>query len=46
MMNTAHINATPEDFADMVERITKEQVVEVANRLVLDTVYLLKGEEK
>ncbi len=36
--------STPEDFADKVEAITKEQVIEVANRLVLDTVYLLKGE--
>lgn len=37
--------STPEDFAEKVSSLTKEQVVEVANRLVLDTVYLLKGGE-
>jgi predicted Zn-dependent peptidase len=37
--------ATPEDFAEKVNDITKEQIVEVANRLILDTVYLLKGGE-
>ena len=38
--------ATPEDFAEKVNGITKKQIIEVAKRLVLDTVYLLKGEEK
>ena len=38
--------ATPEEFAEKVNAITKENVVEVANRLKLDTVYLLKGEAK
>jgi predicted Zn-dependent peptidase len=38
--------STPEEFAEKVSGITKEQLVEVANRLVLDTVYLLKGEDK
>ncbi len=38
--------STPEEFAAKVGGITKEQLVEVANRLVLDTVYLLKGEDK
>ncbi len=36
--------ATPEDFAEKVNNITKENVVNVANRLTLDTIYLLKGE--
>jgi len=36
--------ATPEEFAEKVDGITKERIVAVANRLMLDTVYLLKGE--
>ncbi len=36
--------ATPEEFAEKVDSITKERIVAVANRLKLDTVYLLKGE--
>lgn len=36
--------STPEDFAEKVSSITKEQVMEAAVRLTLDTVYLLKGE--
>ncbi len=36
--------ATPEEFAEEIQKVTKEQVVRVANRLTLDTVYLLKGE--
>ncbi len=38
--------STPEEFADKVKNITREQIVEVANRLVLDTIYLLRGEEE
>ncbi|MBQ5331161.1 MAG: insulinase family protein [Oscillospiraceae bacterium] len=34
---------SPEEFAELVKAVTKEQIVEFANSLHLDTVYLLKG---
>ena len=36
---------TPEEIASRVERVTKEQVMAVAKKLTLDTVYFLKGME-
>lgn len=33
-----------EEKIDLINSITKEQIVEVANLLVLDTIYLLKGD--
>lgn len=36
---------TFEEITQMVRKITKEQVIEVANNVELDTVYFLKGEQ-
>ena len=36
---------TFEEITQMVQKITKEQVIEVANNVELDTVYFLKGEQ-
>ncbi len=35
----------PEDFAEKITKVTKEEVCEVANNISLDTVYFLKGTE-
>lgn len=35
-----------EEAIDDFNRVTKEQIVEAANKLTLDTVYVLKGEEE
>lgn len=37
------ISTTPEETADQVMSVTKEQVVDAARRLKLDTIYFLKG---
>jgi predicted Zn-dependent peptidase len=34
-----------EELTQMVQKITKEQVVEIANNVELDTVYFMKGEQ-
>lgn len=39
------LNETPEELIAKVEKVTYEQVKAVANKLVLDTVYYLAGEE-
>ena len=39
----AGIVETPEQLAARLEQVTKEQVVAVAGRMHLDTVYFLKG---
>jgi len=41
----AGITETPEQLARRLERVTKEQVVAVAGRMHLDTIYFLKGKE-
>ena len=42
---TAESLETPKKLADRVERVTREQVAAVAQKLTLDTVYFLKGME-
>ena len=34
-----------EELAEQLETVTLEQVVEMANKLELDTIYFLKGKE-
>ena len=41
----AGLTEGPEALADRVEAVTMDQVVAVANRLELDTIYFLKGQE-
>lgn len=41
----AGVEEDPEQLCARLERVTREQVVAVANRLELDTVYFLKGKE-
>ena len=36
---------TPEEAAEEINQVTKEQIVEAANRVTLDTVYQLIGNE-
>ena len=36
-------NYTVEEKVEIINNITKEDIIEVANLLVLDTIYLLKG---
>ena len=36
-------NYTIEEKVEIINNITKEDIIEVANLLVLDTIYLLKG---
>ncbi len=39
-------NASPEEEAARLNGVTREQVMDAANRTVLDTVYVLSGEEQ
>ena len=32
------------EFAEKISQVTREQVIEAANKVSIDTVYLLKGE--
>ena len=41
----AGLEEGPDQLADRVERVTREQVVTAAQDLTLDTVYFLKGRE-
>lgn len=41
----AGLEGTVEDMAQAIEAVTREEVVAVANRLELDTIYFLKGLE-
>lgn len=41
----AGLESSPEDTAASFETVTREQVAEVAQKLVLDTIYFLKGKE-
>ena len=41
----AGLSESPEDLAARVEAVTREQVVQAAQKLALDTVYFLKGKE-
>lgn len=41
----AGLTEGPEELAARVEKVTKEEVVAVANRVELDTIYFLKGKE-
>ena len=34
---------TPEDFARNIDKVTREDIMEFANSMKLDTVYTLKG---
>lgn len=43
--NTADLYQRPEDLAAAVELVTKEQVIAVAEKMELDSVYFLKGKE-
>ena len=36
---------SPADFAGLIEEVTKEQVVEIANSVECDLIYFLKGQE-
>ena len=36
---------SPADFAGLIEEVTKEQVVEIANSIECDLIYFLKGQE-
>jgi predicted Zn-dependent peptidase len=42
----AHTEIPIEDMLERIERVTKEQVIEVANNIQLDTIYFLRGEEQ
>lgn len=37
---------TPQEEADLISAVTKEQIVSAANKLTLDTVYVLTGNDK
>ncbi len=37
---------TPQEEADIISAVTKEQVVEAANKLTLDTIYVLTGNDE
>ncbi len=39
-----HSEASPEEEAERLSQVTREQVMEAAAKITLDTVYLLKGE--
>ena len=39
------LDTTAEELAEQLETVTLEQVVEMANKLELDTIYFLKGKE-
>ena len=39
------LTETPQELAQRVEKVTKDQVVAVAKKLELDTIYFLKGRE-
>lgn len=43
--NAANLQHRPEELATAVEQVTKEQVVAVAKKMELDSVYFLKGKE-
>ncbi len=43
--NAADLQNRPEELAAAVEQVTKEQVVAVAKKMELDSVYFLKGKE-
>ena len=40
------LDASPMDLAALVESVTADQVVEIANGVELDAVYFLKGEDR
>ncbi|MBQ3135326.1 MAG: insulinase family protein [Oscillospiraceae bacterium] len=41
----AGIDETPEQLAQRLEQVSKEQIVQVAGRMHLDTIFFLKGKE-
>ena len=41
----AGLEESPQDLVDRVEAVTREQVVAVAKKMELDTIYFLKGKE-
>lgn len=43
--NVAELQQSPEELAAAVEQVTKEQVIAVAKKMKLDSVYFLKGKE-
>lgn len=44
--NTAEMTQNPGELASAVEKVTREQVVAVAEKMELDAVYFLKGKEE
>ncbi len=40
------IKDTPDDKIEKINKVTREQVVDAANKLTLDTVYILSGKEE
>lgn len=42
--NMANISLTPEESIDMINTVTKEDIVDMANRVCLDTVFFLDGD--
>lgn len=42
----SHSEASPEEEAARLNRVTRKQVIKAAGRVTLDTVYVLRGEEK
>jgi len=41
----AGIPYTPDEFATLAENVTREQIIEIANSVVLDSVYFMEGKE-
>ena len=41
-----HSQASPEEEAEQLLKITRDQIIAAANRVTLDTIYLLSGEDK
>ena len=45
-LNSAGVEDTPQDVIDKVMAVTKEEIVDAANTVFVDTIYFLKGENE